>query len=79
MREIMLPLIMALGNKMTKEIGLTEKIDAVVDWDKSRWNVSPGNLVKSLILSTIFGVRASLSRVRFEGIDMEYLFVGDCK
>lgn len=75
-RKKILPLMMAIGNKVIKELNLVERIDATVKWDSSRWNISPGNLIKALILGTFADMRAPLSHIdkHFEGVDIQYLF-----
>lgn len=71
------PFFTALANKMLEQIGFTDLIDESVKWDKNQCNVSPGNLLKSFVLSTFMsGIRSPLSNVqeRYEGIDTEILF-----
>jgi len=74
-RKKIIPLVMALGNKIINALGFTEKIDASVEWDKKQWAISPGKLMKALVLSTFMDIRTPLTRLRdrFAGIDMRYL------
>lgn len=67
-----MPLVMALGSKIINDLGLVEKINEIVKWDKERRNVSPGGLAKVLVLSTFLDIRAPLSNVqtRFTNIDV---------
>ena len=75
-KQIVIPLIMALGNHVVKEIGLVEKINETVRWDPSQWEVSPGQLAKAMILASLTDMRAPLTHMskRFVGLDTEYLF-----
>lgn len=74
--EERIPLIIAIANKILKDINFVEEIDEKVDWDKSKSLLSPGILGKAFILSTFFEIRAPLVRIseRFREIDTEYLF-----
>lgn len=75
MRRKIIPLVMALGNKIINSIGFTEAINASITWDKARWGISPGGLLKGLILSTFMDIRTPLTHLqaRFEQIDLSYL------
>ena len=75
-KQIVIPLIMALGNHVVKEIGLLEKINETVRWDPGQWEVSPGQLAKAMILASLTDIRAPLTHMskRFAGLDTEYLF-----
>ena len=71
------PFLVALANKILGTIGFVDFIDESVKWDKKQCKVSPGNLLKALVLSTYMGgIRSPLSNVykRYEGIDTEILF-----
>jgi transposase len=74
-RAKIIPLVMALGNKIIKEIGFVEKINESVKWDKSRSGVSPGNLLKVLLFSTFQDIRTVLTRIqpRLEEVDLGFL------
>jgi len=74
-RKKILPLVMALGNKIINEIGFVEKINNSVEWDEKQWEISPGGLAKTLVLSTFFDIRTPLTRLadRFEQIDLRFL------
>lgn len=75
-QPVMLPLIVALGNHIIKEIGLVERINETVRWDASQWEISPGMLAKAMILATLTDMRAPLTHVssRYAGLDTEFLF-----
>jgi len=77
-RKEIVPLVMALGNKILNTIGFVEKIDDSVEWDKNQWAVSPGRLMKWLVLSTFNDVRIPLTRIedRMASMDMRY-FLGE--
>ena len=74
-RKKIIPLVMALGNKIINSIGLVEQIDANVKWDDTQWSISPGKLIKALVLSTFSDIRVPLTRLedRLSGIDLCYL------
>jgi len=74
-RKKIIPLVMALCNKIIKPLGFVETIDASVEWDKNQWAISPGKLMKALVLSTFTDIRTPLTRLeeRFSGIDLRYL------
>lgn len=76
-----LPLVMTLANSIIKQLGLVEKINESVEWDKAHWGVSPGDLAKILILSTFFDVRIALIHLerRFDGIDLSFFLSKDSK
>lgn len=70
-----MPIILALANKVLNVIGFEEMINNSVEWDRERWSVTPGALLKSVILSTFLGVKVPLSKVkeRFAEIAIEAL------
>jgi transposase len=70
-----IPLILALANKILSIIGFEDYINNTVEWDEKQCNVSPGALAKTVILSTFFDVRSALSNIeeRFQLIDTELL------
>jgi len=73
-RKKKVPLVMALFNRIIKELNLVEIINKSVKWSSEHWNLSPGTLAKFLLLGTCFDIRTPLMRYddRFEGIDIEY-------
>ena len=73
-RKKKVPMVMALFNCIAKELNITEIINNSVKWSREHWNLSPGTLVKFLLLGTCFDIRAPLMRYddRFEGIDTEF-------
>ena len=74
-RKKIIPLVMAWGNKIINSLGFVEKIDASVDWDKKQWSVSPGKLLKAVVISTFMDIRTPLTRLtdRLYRIDLRYL------
>jgi len=74
-RKKIIPLVIALGNKIMNGLGFSEKIDESVEWDKKQWGISPGKLLKALVLSTFQDIRTPLTRLadRLSGIDLRYL------
>jgi transposase len=74
-RKKIIPLVMALSNKIINSLGFVEKIDASVEWDKKQWSVSPGKLLKAVVISTFMDIRTPLTRLsdRLSGIDLRYL------
>ena len=74
-RKKIIPLVMALSNKLINSLGFVEKIDSSVEWDKKQWSVSPGKLLKAVVISTFMDIRTPLTRLsdRLSGIDLRYL------
>jgi transposase len=70
-----LPMIIAIANSIIKELGLVEKINEAVKWDESRNKVSPGGLIKALVISTFTDIRTPLNHIssRLSGIDIGQL------
>ena len=68
-------LILAIASKIIDKLGLVKIIDERVDWDKSHWGISPGNLAKALVLSTFTDIRAPLTHIqdRLYDFDLPYL------
>ena len=62
-RKKILPLIMALANRIVKELRFVEIINESVTWDKSHWNITPGGLAKMLVMSTFTDIRVPLSHL----------------
>ena len=56
-------------------LGFVEKINEAVKWGEVNWQISPGGLLKALIISTFQDIRAPLYRLqeRLEEIDTGYL------
>lgn len=78
MRKKIIPLVMAVGNKLIERIGFVQKINESVKWDKARCGISPGSVLKALLLSTFMDIRTPLTHLqaRFEQLDLAYL-IGD--
>ena len=74
-RKKVMPLVMAIANRLIKEVGFVQKINESVEWDKTHWQISPGGLLKALILSTFQDIRTPLYRLqeRLEQVDLGYL------
>ena len=74
-RKKIIPLVMALGNKILNGMELEKKVDENIEWDAKQWAMSPGKLIKGLILSTFTDIRVPLTRLqdRLAGIDLRYL------
>lgn len=75
-RCLVLPFTLLLANKFLNMIGFVDFIDRSVEWDSKHWKVSPGNLVKAVILVTFLQIRAPLYKIKeaYDGIDTEALF-----
>jgi len=67
--------VMAIANKMMKELRFEERINEVVDWDKDHWAISPGGLAKAVVLSTLTEMRTPLTHIqeRLRPYDLSYL------
>ena len=74
-----LPVVMALANKLINELGFTERINEGIKATTNAWTVDAGRLLKALVLSTFIDMRAPLSHVskRLSGFDIEYLLDKD--
>lgn len=68
-------LVMALANKIMKELNFTENINKNVKWDKEHWGISPGGLAKAVVLATFTDIRVPLTHLqeRLSGMDLAYL------
>ncbi len=75
-QRLIIPLILALANKILETIGFVDFINESVEWDEEQCKVTPGHLAKAVILATFFDIRAPLSLIkkRFVGIDTEFFF-----
>ena len=72
-------LVIALANKMMNELGVKEKINEEIRWDKKHWGISPGGLIKALIVSTFTEIRVPLTHLeeRLYELDMTYIIGED--
>ena len=72
-------LVIAIANKMMNELGIKEKLNEHMVWDENHWAISPGGLLKALILCTFTDMRIPLTHLedRIYGIDMSYLIGED--
>lgn len=70
------PINVLLANRFLKEINFVDWINERVTWDSKQCKVSPGQLAKSIVLSTFTQIRQPLSRIgtHFETMDTELLF-----
>ena len=80
-RKKIIPLVMAIANMIIDKLGFVKKINEMVKWDRTHWNISPGGLLKVFILSTFTDMRVPLSHLeeRMEGIDVEIFLEADDK
>ena len=65
------------------KIGFVEYIDAMVTWDPTQWQVSPGNLAKALVLVPFIhsGPRLPIYSIAeyYQGLDMALLFTPEVR
>lgn len=75
------PLSIAAANQYLEKIGFVEFINNSVTWDPKHCHISPGNLAKSVVLSTFASTRTPLYHIsrNFEGTDTESLFEPGCQ
>ena len=68
-------LVMATANKMMNEMGVKEAINEQLKWDKAHWGISPGGLLKALVISTFTDIRIPLTHIqdRLYNVDLTYL------
>ena len=68
-------LVIAIANKLLNELDFKKKINSQVEWDRSHWRISPGGLLKALVLSTFTDIRIPLTHLqeRMRDYDLEYL------
>lgn len=80
-RKKVLPLVMTLGNSIIKKLKLVERINEAVEWDEAHWSVSPGDLAKVLVLTTLLRMRVPLTHLEdlLEGIDTSFFIEGTDK
>jgi len=74
--KLVLPGYMASANCYMKKIGFERIINEALEWDEKQWNVSPGALLKAVVLNTFTNRRAPLYKIgkAYANIDTEYLF-----
>ena len=74
--KVILPGYMASANAFMDKINFVEIINKAVDWDPKQWKVSPGILLKAVILNTFTNARSPLYQIgqAFKDIDTEHLF-----
>ena len=74
--RLILPGFMASANAYMKKIGFEELLNETLVWDQKQWHVSPGNLLKALVLNTFTDRRTPLYKLSeaYRGIDTEFLF-----
>lgn len=70
------PLSIAVANDYLEQVDFVGFINRSVIWDQQRTKVSPGELAKSIVLSTFHGGRAPLLGIsrQLAALDVEYLF-----
>jgi transposase len=70
-----IPLVIALANEMMNKLNVVGQINERVSWNESHQVVSPGNLIKALVLSTFTDMRIPLTHLeeRLYPLDMAYL------
>ena len=68
-------LVTALANKILNELDFTNTINRNVTWDENQWNENPGNLAKTLVLTTFSDFRIPLTHLqdRTQEMDLDYL------
>jgi len=69
-----IPLIMAIAGMIIDQLRFVERINEAVKWDRSHWFISPGVLLKMLVLATFTDIRVPLTHLaeRFEDIDTKF-------
>ncbi|MFW5787979.1 MAG: IS1634 family transposase [Halanaerobiales bacterium] len=74
--KVILPGFMASANAFMDKINFVEIINDAVVWDEKQWQVSPGVLLKAVVLNTFTNVRTPLYQIgqAFNEIDTEHLF-----
>lgn len=74
-RKKTISVVMALANKIIKELNFVETINKYVEWDKAHWGISPGNLAKALVLTTFTDIRSPLTHIteKLSSADLSYL------
>ena len=74
--KVILPGAMAAANAYLNKICFEEIINEALEWDQKQWNVSPGTLLKAVVLNTFSIRRAPLYKIcsAYKDIDTERLF-----
>jgi len=74
--KVVLPAFMASANAFMENIGFVGLINDAVDWDPAQWHLSPGVLLKAVVLNTFTNLRAPLYKISkaYQDIDTEHLF-----
>jgi transposase len=74
-RKKSISLVMALANKIIRELGFVEIINQYADWDEDHWGISPGNLAKAFVLTTFTEIRSPLTHIaeRLSPVDLPFL------
>ena len=74
--RVILPGFMASANAFMEKINFVEIINDAIVWDENQWQVSPGVLLKAVVLNTFTNARAPLYLIgkAFKNIDTEHLF-----
>jgi len=68
-------LVIALANKMLNEIGFVEAINKGVEWKNDPRGMSPGKLLKALVLTTFTDIRAPLTHISERLMDMDLYYL----
>ena len=68
-------LVVALANKIMKELDFEEIINTNITWDKAHWGISPGKLAKALVLSTFTDMRIPLTHIQYRLSDMDLRYL----
>jgi transposase len=73
-KKKILPLVLTIANQFIKQLDFVKKINEAVNYDPAHWKVSPGELLKVVVLSTFMDIRPVLTRTqeRFSEIDIGY-------
>ncbi|MCL1914052.1 MAG: IS1634 family transposase [Eubacteriaceae bacterium] len=68
-------MVMALASKIIDEIGFVDMVNKAIEWDPSRWLLSPGLHAKAIALSTFTDMRSPLTKIpeRLSGHDLDFL------
>jgi len=74
--KVILPGFMAAANAFLNKIKFVKLMNEALDWDSKQWQVSPGVLLKAVILNTFTRSRSPLYHIgkAYIDIDTEHLF-----
>lgn len=74
--KVVLPGFMASANAFLEKINFVKILNETLDWDPKQWHVSPGVLLKAVVLNTFTRSRAPLYQIgrAYTDIDTERLF-----